>query len=107
MGEVDTAGEVQVGGGVKEVIHPVQVNPAIVISGLRQLLTYMWNNSRRVLVQMSPFRHAFLIFSSLFFTVSLIDLIVKQTNLYASQVMDASHYHQQWSKVTADEIWAY
>jgi hypothetical protein len=26
--------------------------------------------------------------------------------MYASQVMDASHY-QQWSKVTADEIWAY
>ena len=66
VGEVDTAGEVQVGGGVKEVIHPVQVNPAIVISGLRQLLTYMWSNLRRVLVQMSPFQHTFLIFSSCF-----------------------------------------
>lgn len=49
---------------------------------------------------MSPFQHEF---SKLFFTASLIDLIVEQ---YASQVMDASHY-QQWSKVTADEIWAY
>ena len=66
MGEVDTAGEVQVGGGVKEVIQPVQVNPVTVISGLKQLLTYMWSNSQRVLVQMSPFRHAFLIFSSFF-----------------------------------------
>ena len=105
MGEVDTAGEVQVGVRVKDIIHPVQVNPAIVISGLRQLLTYMWSNSQNVLVQTSQFQHAFLIFST-FFTVSLIDLIVEQTNLYASQVMDASHY-QQWSKVTADEIWAY
>ena len=42
----------------------------------------------------------------LFFTTTLVDLVVEQTNLYASQVMDTSRY-EKWSKVTADEIWAY
>ena len=40
------------------------------------------------------------------YTTTLIHLIVDQTNLYASQVMDISQY-EKWSKVTADEIWAY
>ena len=39
----------------------------------------------------------------LFFTTTLIDLIVEQTNLCASQVTQ----YAQWSKVTAVEIWAY
>ena len=42
----------------------------------------------------------------LFFTTTLIDLIVDQTNLYASQVMDTAHY-EKWTKVTPEEIWAY
>ena len=42
----------------------------------------------------------------LFFTTSLIDLIVEQTNLYASQLMETAQY-EKWTKVTADEIWAY
>ena len=40
------------------------------------------------------------------YTTTLIHLIVDQTNLYASQVMDISQY-EKWSKVTDDEIWAY
>ena len=53
----------------------------------------------------------------LFFTTTLIDLIVEQTNLYASQVMDPTHYekwtvmdpthYEKWTKVTAEEILAY
>ena len=42
----------------------------------------------------------------LFFTTTLIDLIVEQTNLYASQVMDPTHY-EKLTKVTAEEILAY
>ena len=42
----------------------------------------------------------------LFFTITLIDLIVEQTNLYASRVMDPTHY-EKWTKVTAEEILAY
>ena len=42
----------------------------------------------------------------LFFTTTLIDLIVEQTNRYASQVMDPTHY-EKWTKVTAEEILAY
>ena len=33
-------------------------------------------------------------------------MIVDQTNLYASQVMDPSQY-DKWTKLTADELWAY
>ena len=42
----------------------------------------------------------------MFFTTTIIDLIVDQTNLYASQVMDAVQY-DKWTKVTSDEILAY
>ena len=42
----------------------------------------------------------------LFFTTTLIDMIVDQTNLYASQVMDPSQC-DKWTKLTADELWAY
>ena len=34
------------------------------------------------------------------------DMIVDQTNLYASQVMDPSQY-DKWTKLTAEELWAY
>ena len=81
---------------VKEVIHTVQVNPTTVINSWTEATTDV--HVQKVLVQMSPFRHD--IFKLL---ASLIDLIVEQTILYASQ---ASQY-EQWSKVTADEIWAY
>ena len=33
-------------------------------------------------------------------------MIVYQTNLYASKVMDPSQY-DKWTKLTADELWAY
>ena len=33
-------------------------------------------------------------------------MIVDQTNLYASQVMDPSQY-DKWTKLTAEELWAY
>ena len=33
-------------------------------------------------------------------------MIVDQTNLYASQVMEPSQ-HDKWTKLTADELWAY
>ena len=42
----------------------------------------------------------------LFFTTTLIDMIVDQANLYTSQVMDPSQY-DKWTKLTADELWAY
>ena len=46
----------------------------------------------------------------LFFTTTLVNLIVEQTNLYASQVMDPLQY-DKWTKVTEDEIpgvfWVY
>ena len=41
----------------------------------------------------------------LFFTPALIDLIVEQTNLYASKTNDEQH--TKWEDVTAEEIWAY
>ena len=34
------------------------------------------------------------------------NLVVDQTNLYASQVMDPVQY-DKWTKVTSDEIWMY
>ena len=42
----------------------------------------------------------------LFFTPALIDLIVEQRNLYASQTMK-DEQHTKWEDVTAEEIWAY
>ena len=33
-------------------------------------------------------------------------MIVDQTNIYASQVMNSSQY-DKWTKLTADELWAY
>ena len=41
-----------------------------------------------------------------FFSATLIDFIVTQTNLYASQVMSAAQY-AKWTDVTAEEIWAF
>ena len=35
----------------------------------------------------------------LFFTTSLVDVTVEQTNLYASQVMEIAQY-KKWTKVT-------
>ena len=42
----------------------------------------------------------------MFFTTSLIDLIVEQSNLYASQVMGPEAY-VAWEKIVAEEIWAF
>ena len=42
----------------------------------------------------------------LFFTTTLMDLIVAQTNLYAQQTMDESEF-ESWTQVTAEELWAY
>ena len=42
----------------------------------------------------------------LFFTSALVDLIVEQTNLYASQMMSDGQY-AKWEDVNAEEIYAY
>ena len=42
----------------------------------------------------------------MFFTTTLMQTIVEQTNLYAKQVMNTECY-QKWLPITEEEIWAY
>ena len=42
----------------------------------------------------------------LFFTTTLVAMIVEQTNLYARQVLE-DVAGRRWTDITADDIWAY